>query len=92
MSALEVFEVDEKGLDRLDRAILDALCTRFNGGPAGLSTLAVSVGEEKDTVEVVAEPYLVREGFIVRTPRGRMATDLAWKHLGLTPPDATLFF
>ena len=90
-AALKVFEVDEKGLDRLDRAILDALCTRFKGGPVGLSTLAVSVGEEKDTVEIVAEPYLVRQGFIVRTPRGRMATELAWMHLGLTPPEATLF-
>ncbi len=90
-AALEVFEVDTKGLDRLDRLILEALCERFNGGPVGLSTLAVSVGEEQETVETVAEPYLVREGFIVRTPRGRMATDLAWKHLGLTPPETTLF-
>ncbi|VEI12480.1 Holliday junction branch migration DNA helicase RuvB [Trueperella bialowiezensis] len=90
-AALDVFEVDAKGLDRLDRSVLEALCKRFNGGPVGLTTLAVSVGEEPETVETVAEPYLVREGFIVRTPRGRMATDAAWKHLGLTPPDATLF-
>jgi holliday junction DNA helicase RuvB len=84
--ALALFDVDERGLDRLDRAVLDALCRRFNGGPVGLSTLAVSVGEEPDTVETVAEPYLVREGFMVRTPRGRAASSLAWKHLGLTPP------
>ncbi len=84
--ALELFDVDERGLDRLDRAVLDALCRRFNGGPVGLSTLAVAVGEEPDTVETVAEPYLVREGFMVRTPRGRAASSLAWEHLGLTPP------
>lgn len=90
-SALEVFEVDEKGLDRLDRSVLEAMCRRFNGGPVGLTTLAVSVGEEPETVETVAEPYLVREGFLVRTPRGRMATPMAWEHLGLRPPDETLF-
>ena len=84
--ALALFDVDERGLDRLDRAVLDALCRRFNGGPVGLSTLAVAVGEEPDTVETVAEPYLVREGFMVRTPRGRAASTLAWQHLGLTPP------
>ncbi|MBW8731952.1 MAG: Holliday junction branch migration DNA helicase RuvB [Terrabacter sp.] len=84
--ALELFDVDERGLDRLDRAVLEALCRRFNGGPVGLSTLAVAVGEEPDTVETVAEPYLVREGFMVRTPRGRAASSLAWEHLGLTPP------
>ncbi|KRF45000.1 ATP-dependent DNA helicase RuvB [Terrabacter sp. Soil811] len=84
--ALELFDVDQRGLDRLDRAVLEALCRRFNGGPVGLSTLAVAVGEEPDTVETVAEPYLVREGFMVRTPRGRAASSLAWEHLGLTPP------
>jgi Holliday junction DNA helicase RuvB len=84
--ALELFDVDERGLDRLDRAVLDALCRRFNGGPVGLSTLAVAVGEEPDTVETVAEPYLVREGFMVRTPRGRAASPLAWAHLGLKAP------
>lgn len=87
-AALELFDVDERGLDRLDRAVLDALCSRFAGGPVGLSTLAVAVGEESDTVETVAEPYLVREGYMVRTPRGRMATDRTWKHLGLRPPAA----
>jgi Holliday junction DNA helicase RuvB len=84
--ALALFDVDERGLDRLDRAVLEALCRRFNGGPVGLSTLAVAVGEEPDTVETVAEPYLVREGFMVRTPRGRAASTLAWEHLGLKPP------
>ncbi|WP_062378053.1 Holliday junction branch migration DNA helicase RuvB [Demequina pelophila] len=84
--ALEVYEVDERGLDRLDRAVLRALCTRFAGGPVGLSTLAVSVGEETETVETVAEPFLVREGLMSRTPRGRVATADGWLHLGLTPP------
>ena len=85
-AALALFDVDEAGLDRLDRAVLDALCRRFGGGPVGLSTLAVAVGEETETVETVAEPYLVRQGYIVRSPRGRMATPAAWAHLGLTPP------
>ncbi len=85
-AALAVYEVDERGLDRLDRAVLRALCTRFGGGPVGLSTLAVSVGEEPQTVEEVAEPFLVREGLMSRTPRGRAATAEAWAHLGLTPP------
>ena len=81
--------MDEIGLDRLDRAVLTALCRRFGGGPVGLSTLAISVGEERETVEEVAEPFLVREGFMMRTPRGRVATRAAWSHLGLTPPAAT---
>jgi Holliday junction DNA helicase RuvB len=85
-AALALFDVDDRGLDRLDRAVLEALCRRFGGGPVGLGTLAVAVGEEADTVETVAEPFLVREGFMARTPRGRAATALAWKHLGLTPP------
>ncbi|MFP7697328.1 Holliday junction branch migration DNA helicase RuvB [Trueperella sp. LYQ143] len=91
-AALDVFEVDSRGLDRLDRAVLEALCRRFHGGPVGLTTLAVSVGEEAETVETVAEPYLVREGFIVRSPRGRVATNLAWRHLGLTPPEGHALF
>ncbi len=66
--------------------MLDALCRRFGGGPVGVSTLAVAVGEERETVEEVAEPFLVRSGFLARTPRGRVATPLAWAHLGLTPP------
>lgn len=86
--ALELFEVDESGLDRLDRGVLDALCRRFGGGPVGLSTLAVAVGEERETVEEVAEPFLVRSGFLARTPRGRVATPAAWAHLGLEAPRA----
>ncbi|RAJ35897.1 Holliday junction DNA helicase subunit RuvB [Kitasatospora sp. SolWspMP-SS2h] len=86
--ALEVYEVDVRGLDRLDRAVLEALLKLFGGGPVGLSTLAVAVGEESETVEEVAEPFLVREGLLARTPRGRIATAAAWRHLGLTPPPA----
>lgn len=87
-AALELFEVDESGLDRLDRAVLDALCRRFGGGPVGVSTLAVAVGEERETVEEVAEPFLVRSGLLARTPRGRVATRASWQHLGLTAPAA----
>ena len=96
-AALELYEVDELGLDRLDRAVIDALCRRFGGGPVGVSTLAVAVGEERETVEEVAEPFLVRMGFLARTPRGRVATAAAWQHLGLAAPprttsvDVTLF-
>jgi Holliday junction DNA helicase RuvB len=84
--ALDLYEVDQLGLDRLDRGVLDVLCRRFGGGPVGLSTLAVAVGEERETVEEVAEPFLVRSGFLARTPRGRVATRAAWAHLGLEPP------
>ncbi|MEY4657743.1 MAG: hypothetical protein RL466_556 [Actinomycetota bacterium] len=92
-AALEMYEVDEQGLDRLDRAVLLALIERFNGGPVGLSTLAIAVGEEVETVESVAEPFLVRNGFMARTPRGRVATAAGFSHVGRTPPDtgATLF-
>ncbi|MGH3384018.1 MAG: Holliday junction branch migration DNA helicase RuvB [Nocardioidaceae bacterium] len=90
-SALELYEVDESGLDRLDRAVLDALCRRFGGGPVGLGTLAVAVGEERETVEEVAEPFLVRRGLLARTPRGRVATPAAWHHLGLGVPDTAMF-
>jgi Holliday junction DNA helicase RuvB len=85
-AALAVYEVDDAGLDRLDRAVLDALLRRFGGGPVGLSTLAVAVGEEPETVEEVAEPFLVRAGLLARTPRGRVATAAGWEHLGLAPP------
>jgi Holliday junction DNA helicase RuvB len=85
-AALAVYDVDELGLDRLDREVLGALVRRFGGGPVGLSTLAVAVSEEPETVEEVAEPFLVRSGLIVRTPRGRVATPAAWVHLGLRPP------
>jgi Holliday junction DNA helicase RuvB len=84
--ALELQEVDHEGLDRLDRAILEAVCTRFSGGPVGLSTLAVAVHEEADTIEDVYEPYLLQQGFLQRTPRGRCATRRAFAHLGLEPP------
>ena len=88
-AALELYEVDELGLDRLDRGVLSALCERFGGGPVGLSTLARAVGEEAETVEEVAEPFLVRQGFLMRTPRGRVATPRGWAHLGLTPPQTS---
>ncbi|MGH3614721.1 MAG: Holliday junction branch migration DNA helicase RuvB [Pseudonocardia sp.] len=84
--ALAVYDVDELGLDRLDRAVLAALVRSFGGGPVGVSTLAVAVGEEPGTVEEVCEPYLVRAGMLARTPRGRVATPAAWGHLGLAPP------
>ena len=86
LEALRVYEVDELGLDRLDRAVLEAICGKFSGGPVGLSTLAIAVGEETETVEEVAEPFLVRQGFLMRTPRGRVATPAAYAHLGVTPP------
>jgi Holliday junction DNA helicase RuvB len=85
-AALAVYDVDELGLDRLDRAVLTALVRSFGGGPVGVSTLAVAVGEEPTTVEEVCEPYLVRAGMLARTPRGRVATTTAWQHLGLQPP------
>jgi Holliday junction DNA helicase RuvB len=87
-AALDLYEVDALGLDRLDRAVLTALLRTFRGGPVGLSTLAVAVGEEPETVETVAEPFLVRAGLLYRTPRGRMATESAWQHLGMAPPPA----
>jgi len=85
-AALRVYDVDDLGLDRLDRAVLSALVESFTGGPVGLSTLAVAVGEQPDTVEEVCEPFLVRAGLLARTPRGRVATAAAWQHLGLRPP------
>jgi Holliday junction DNA helicase RuvB len=84
--ALDLLEVDHEGLDRLDREILGVLCTQFGGGPVGLSTLAVAVQEESDTIEDVYEPYLLQRGFIIRTPRGRCATPHAYAHLGLAVP------
>ncbi len=85
-AALDLLEVDRVGLDRLARELLRTICTRFSGGPVGLSTLAVAVGEEPDTVEDVYEPYLLQRGFLQRTPRGRCATPHAFRHLGLAPP------
>ena len=83
---LRVFGVDERGLDKVDRALLSALCERFGGGPVGLSTLAIAVAEPTETVEDVYEPFLIREGMLMRTPRGRVATPAAWHHLGEEPP------
>ena len=85
-AALAVYDVDELGLDRLDRAVLGALVRGFGGGPVGVSTLAVAVGEDPGTVEEVCEPFLVRAGMLARTPRGRVATAAAWAHLGVSPP------
>jgi Holliday junction DNA helicase RuvB len=81
--ALELYEVDSLGLDRLDKQILETLILKFEGKPVGLSTLAVAVGEEPDTIEAVVEPYLLREGLIQRTTKGRQATSSAYRHLGL---------
>jgi Holliday junction DNA helicase RuvB len=85
-AALDMLEVDEEGLDRLDRDILRAICEKFEGGPVGLSTLAIAVSEESDTIEDVYEPYLLQRGLIKRTPRGRVATLRAYEHLGLERP------
>jgi Holliday junction DNA helicase RuvB len=90
-TGLGVFGVDERGLDKVDRAILGAMCERFGGGPVGLSTLAISVGEPTETVEDVYEPFLIQQGLLMRTPRGRVATPAMWHHLGLAaPPSAPL--
>ncbi|MCB0952231.1 MAG: Holliday junction branch migration DNA helicase RuvB [Microthrixaceae bacterium] len=83
---LELFGIDEKGLDKVDRSILGAICEGFGGGPVGLSTLAIAVSEPTETVEDVYEPYLIQQGLLQRTPRGRVATPAAWRHLGLIPP------
>ncbi len=91
-AALELYEVDELGLDRIDRSVLVALIERFNGGPVGLSTLAVAVAEEPETIESVSEPFLVRHGLLTRTPRGRVATPAAWRHLGLVMPASATGF
>jgi Holliday junction DNA helicase RuvB len=88
-SALTLYDVDELGLDRLDRAVMEIMLTRFGGGPVGLNTLAVSVGEEADTIESVVEPFLVRIGLITRTPRGRVATPQAFAHFGVPNPQGS---
>ncbi|MBH0054114.1 MULTISPECIES: Holliday junction branch migration DNA helicase RuvB [unclassified Salinibacterium] len=90
-AALELYDVDERGLDRLDRAVMHTVLSRFDGGPVGLSTLAVSVGEEAETVESVVEPFLVRIGLLSRTPRGRVATRAAWEHFGMADRNSSLF-
>ncbi len=83
---LAVFGIDDRGLDKVDRILLSNLCERFGGGPVGLSTMAISVGEPTETVEEVIEPFLIQQGLLLRTPRGRVATRAAWQHLGLAPP------
>ena len=83
--SLELLEIDPHGLDEMDRRILETICVKFGGGPVGLSTIAVSVGEEPDTIEEAYEPFLIMEGYLERTPKGRVATALAWKTLGLKP-------
>jgi holliday junction DNA helicase RuvB len=85
-AGLALFGVDIRGLDKVDRAILSSLCERFGGGPVGLSTLAIAIGEQTETVEDVYEPFLIQEGLLMRTPRGRVATPAAWAHVGLVPP------
>jgi holliday junction DNA helicase RuvB len=86
-AALEMLEVDAGGLDRSDRALLDVVATKFSGGPVGLSTLAIAVGEEAETIEDVIEPYLLQQGMLKRTPRGRVLTPRAYEHLGLPAPE-----
>ena len=88
MDALSLLEIDPQGLDEMDIKILETICGKFGGGPVGLSTIAVSVGEEPDTIEEAYEPFLIMEGYLDRTPKGRVATDLAWKRLGIQPTGA----
>jgi Holliday junction DNA helicase RuvB len=91
--ALKALNVDEHGLDEMDNKILNAIIDKFKGGPVGISTIATAVGEESGTIEEVYEPFLIKEGFLIRTPRGREATELAYRHLGknFTPPQGSLF-
>lgn len=86
--ALAMLEVDPLGLDLMDRKLLEAIVQKFDGGPVGVESLAAAIGEERDTIEDVIEPYLIQNGFLQRTPRGRIATQATWRHLGLTPPSA----
>ena len=88
--ASRLFGIDELGLDKVDRSILGSICRQFGGGPVGLSTLAIAVSEPTETVEDVYEPYLIQQGLLLRTPRGRMATPAAWQHLGLVPPASAI--
>jgi Holliday junction DNA helicase RuvB len=85
-AGLKVFGVDDAGLDKVDRALLAAVCEKFDGGPVGVKNIAIAIGEATETVEDVYEPFLIQQGFLVRTPQGRVTTDAAWRHLGLTPP------
>ncbi len=88
VESLSLLEIDPQGLDEMDVRILETICVKFGGGPVGLSTIAVSVGEEPDTIEEAYEPFLIMEGYLDRTPKGRVATDLAWRRLGLDAPAA----
>ena len=88
-AALSMLEVDPQGLDLMDRKLLEAIVHKFDGGPVGVESLAAAIGEERDTIEDVIEPYLIQNGYVQRTPRGRMATQTTWRHLGLTPPKAS---
>jgi Holliday junction DNA helicase RuvB len=91
--ALAMLDVDPQGFDLMDRKLLEAVIHRFDGGPVGLDNIAASIGEERDTIEDVIEPYLIQQGFLQRTPRGRIATLAAYRHLGVAPPktDSALF-
>ncbi|MCY1550389.1 Holliday junction ATP-dependent DNA helicase RuvB [compost metagenome] len=91
--ALAMLDVDPQGFDLMDRKLLEAVIHRFDGGPVGLDNIAASIGEERDTIEDVIEPYLIQQGFLQRTPRGRIATLAAYRHLGVAPPapDGVLF-
>jgi Holliday junction DNA helicase RuvB len=84
--ALSMLDVDQQGLDLMDRCLLEAITRKFAGGPVGLDNLAAAIGEERDTIEDVIEPFLIQQGYLQRTPRGRVATELAWQHLGLERP------
>ena len=86
-NTLDLLEIDDSGLTAIDREILDIIINKFGGGPVGLNTISASLGEEIDTVEEINEPYLMRLGFLERTPRGRVATEAAYKHIGVTPPE-----
>jgi Holliday junction DNA helicase RuvB len=85
-AALSMLDVDPEGFDLMDRKLLEAVIHRFDGGPVGLDNIAASIGEERDTIEDVIEPYLIQQGYLQRTPRGRIATLAAFRHLGVTPP------
>jgi Holliday junction DNA helicase RuvB len=85
--ALAMLDIDELGLEPLDRQLLETVIKKFNGGPVGLDTIATSLSEERETIEDVHEPYLIQIGFLARTSRGRVATELAYRHMGVTPPD-----
>ncbi|MCD0504313.1 Holliday junction branch migration DNA helicase RuvB [Bordetella petrii] len=87
--ALAMLEVDPQGLDLMDRKLLEAIIHKFDGGPVGVDSLAAAIGEERDTIEDVIEPYLIQHGYLQRTPRGRMATQTTWRHLGLAPPSGS---